>query len=222
MVREADTYSARKHIIKAMFQNIILMGTTSWVKLQGFTQNVQISSECSYYTEFTPFLHLALILQAEAKCSLSQQEHGYVTETLSTHKIPNYHSMQNAWSMDFISWFFTHVRQLVFMLLASLPVGWSGWGSGDNEGGCPRTTNRRSSGPNTGRQGWQWSPCQRGSAVFVITQKVTDIDCVQSDRESQQKGKVRVKWRESEEMVKHHAMSSNEWCSLHVFFIINC
>ena len=47
----------------------------------------------------------------------------------------------------------------------------------------------------------------RGSAVFVITQKVTDIDCVQSDTESRQKGKVRVKWRESEEMAKHHAMS---------------
>lgn len=49
-------------------------------------------------------------------------------------KLPNYQPMQNAWSMDFISWFFTHVSQLVFMLLASLPVGWPGRGGGDNEG----------------------------------------------------------------------------------------
>lgn len=58
-----------------------------------------------------------------------------------------------------------------------------------------------------GDRGCQCRPCQRGSAVFVITQKVTDIDCVQSDTESQQKGKVRVKWREREEMAEHHAMS---------------
>lgn len=66
---------------------------------------------------------------------------------------------------------------------------------------------RRSSGPNAGIQGCQWRPCQGGSTVLVITQKVTDIDCVQSDMESQQKGKVRVKWREREEMALHHAMS---------------
>lgn len=51
------------------------------------------------------------------------------------------------------------------------------------------------------------APVREGPLFFVITQKVTDIDCVQSDIESQQKGKVRVKWRESEEMAKHHAMS---------------
>lgn len=108
--------------------------------------------------------------------------------------------------MDFISWFFTHVSQLEFMLLASLPVGWPGRGEGDNEGGCPSTTNGRSSGPNAGGQGCQWRPRQGGSTVFVITQKVTDIDYVQSDIESQQKGKVRVKWRESEEMASRSVL----------------
>lgn len=40
-----------------------------------------------------------------------------------------------------------------------------------------------------------------GSVVFSVvnTQKVTDIDCVQSVTEQEQKRKVRVKWREKGE-----------------------
>lgn len=49
-------------------------------------------------------------------------------------------------------------------------------------------------------------PVREGPLFFVITQKVTDIDYVQTDTESQQLGKVRVKWRESEEMTGHHRM----------------
>lgn len=124
--------------------------------------------------------------------------------------------------MDFISWFLTHVSGSVFTLLASLPVGWPGRGSGDNEGGCPSVQQGWFSGPNAGRQGCQQRPRQGGSTVSVITQKVTDIDCVQSDIESQQKGKVRVKWRESEEMSGYHATSRDERCRLRVFFIISC
>ncbi|KAI3355860.1 hypothetical protein L3Q82_004412 [Scortum barcoo] len=77
-----------------------------------------------------------------------------------------------------------------FLSGVTVTLGWPGWGGGHNEGGCPSTTNGRSSGPNAGRQGCQWRPCQGGSTVFVIRQKVTDIDYVQSDIESQQKGKV--------------------------------
>lgn len=40
---------------------------------------------------------------------------------------------------------------------------------------------------------------------FTNTQKVTDIDCVQSDIEQQQKQKVRVKWRERGETAELHA-----------------
>lgn len=40
---------------------------------------------------------------------------------------------------------------------------------------------------------------------FANTQKVTDIDCVQSDIEQQQKQKVRVKWRERGETAELHA-----------------
>lgn len=130
------------------------------------------------------FLHRALISQAFSRLfPVSPGTWILWQKHLVLPKFPNYHPMQNAWSMDFISGFFTHVNQLEFMLLASLPVGWWGWGGGDNEGGCPSTTSRRSSGPNAGRQGCQWRPCQGGSTVFVITQKVTDIDCVQSDIE---------------------------------------
>lgn len=42
---------------------------------------------------------------------------------------------------------------------------------------------------------------------FLIMQKVTDIDCVQSDKEQQKKQKVRVKWRKRKRMVKHRATS---------------
>lgn len=40
---------------------------------------------------------------------------------------------------------------------------------------------------------------------FANTQKVTDIDCVQSDMEQQQKQKVRVKWRERGETAELRA-----------------
>lgn len=41
-----------------------------------------------------------------------------------------------------------------------------------------------------------WRPCQGGSAVFVITQKVTDIDCVQSDCRKERSGSNGVKREE--------------------------
>lgn len=42
------------------------------------------------------------------------------------------------------------------------------------------------------------APVKEGPAFFffLIMQKVTDIDCEQSDKKQQQKQKVRVKWRE--------------------------
>lgn len=39
---------------------------------------------------------------------------------LTPSKSSNYLNMQNAWSMDFISWLLTHVNLLEFTLLASL------------------------------------------------------------------------------------------------------
>lgn len=45
--------------------------------------------------------------------------------------------MQNAWSMDFIPWISTHVSQLKFILLESLPVGWWGWDRGHIKEGYP-------------------------------------------------------------------------------------
>lgn len=42
---------------------------------------------------------------------------------------------------------------------------------------------------------------------FLIMQKVTDIDCVQSDKEQQKKQKVRVKWHKRKRMVKNNATS---------------
>ena len=64
----------------------------------------------------------------------------------------------------------------------------------------------RSTDRDAGRQGAaSGDPVRTGPLLFVIMQKGTDIDCVQI--ESQQIGKVRVKRRESEEMVEHHATS---------------
>ena len=72
-------------------------------------------------------------------------------------KKSNYHYMQNAWSMDFISWFFSHVSQLEFMLLASLPQKWPGRVRRHNEGGRggPSTSTGTSICLNAGRQGCQ-------------------------------------------------------------------
>lgn len=49
-------------------------------------------------------------------------------------------------------------------------------------------------------------PVRECPLFFVIAQKVTDIDCVQSDIEYEQKQKVRVKWHDRKEMAKRHAM----------------
>lgn len=138
-------------------------------------------------------------------------------------KFPNYHPMQNAWSMDFISGYFTHVSQLEFMLLASLPVGRQRRGGGDNEGGCPSTTSRRSSGPNAGRQGCHVETLSGRVCCFC--------DHAEGDRhwlcavwhritaERERSGSNGVKGKRWLSITQYPEMYD---ARLHVFFIISC
>lgn len=104
--------------------------------------------------------------------------------------------------MDFISWFFTHVSHVISITL----MGRAGQGGDNSEGGDVPVQPMEVAQMQQDRPAGG-DPVSEGPLFFVITQKVTDIDCAQSDTESQQRGKVRVKWRESEEMSKHHATS---------------
>lgn len=131
------------------------------------TKHVSDASECSHNSFFPPVFTAGLnITSFQQTFSVSPGTWILWQKHLVPPKLPNYHPMQNAWSMDFISGFFTHVSQLEFTLLASHPVDCWGRGGGDNEGACPSTTSRRSSGPNVGRQGCTWRPCQGVSTVF--------------------------------------------------------
>lgn len=87
-----------------------------------------------------------------------------LAETFSTPKFPNYHPMQNAWSIDFISGFLTHVNHLEFMLLASLLAGCLGVGLENiMRQGVPQYQQGQIWWP---RQGYQRTPCQGGPTVL--------------------------------------------------------
>lgn len=197
------------------------MSATSLVLLQG---HINITGE---NINFSCLWHVSILLDKK----MFSNAYSFVyagpeicwPKHLATPKLPNYRHMQNAWSMDFIPWLPTHVSQLEFILLASLPEEWRGWVRGHNEeGGVPYL---------------QWnlklSKCREtGLPVETsVTEGRLFFDNAEGDRHwlcavwhgitGEGKGHVQMAWN----WIKWRLITQtfcDKWYSLHVFFIISC
>lgn len=147
-------------------------------------------------------------------------------EHLASPKLPHYHNMQNSWSMDFISWFFTHVSQLKFILFITSRNGKGGW-EAIMRRGCPKPQMKHLVAQMQPDRAASGVSCQGGSTVLWYCrrwQTLIIFSLTQRRRREERAGSNGLKESDLKKKKKtnHPATSWAGSYSLHGIFIINC